>query len=304
MNISNIPKMVIGLVVAILIVTVVAIPIISDLQDQSMTVINENVGARYMLRSDSATSDITIAYNGTTTKGLTINGEIVPLPDDSNKWNRTGVALWNERLYVSAGVSNTVDDTLWEYWQADGPVTSAINQDWTIEIKGNTFTFTNHTKETSNTGTLTGDTWIYNKNGDYGSFEVKSNSPLFVNPDSMFVCLRCGVHWGTTAMFGPTTYSETITGKLWAIPSGTPAEPTDVTLTLTGVSLDDGSIEITGASFASGDTATNLTTFLAPLKYTTTEDTPVSQIIGIIPILLVVSLLIGVVGAALVVNRR
>ncbi len=276
MKIENVPGMVVGVIIAILIISVVAIPIIDSLPATSYSYEeNEQFSTRLAYETnptveievlDASTSSFkidstTITYN---------SGFNIMSPDFTINYNTgsstTSILTKDSNTTLATGDKISVTDGAWTFTPTSGSTQSG-QIDWIVYPDDN------------------GD-WAryYNMN-----VKVSADSTIYVA--GVVVGLGVGLAEGSVnGDFAQLGYSSGIT--MTVALNKTPIEGglsynVDAT---NGVTITNGS-----------NTGTSNGTIVAPIKYKVEANNATSTIIDIIPILLVVSVLMGVV--ALVVNR-
>lgn len=278
MKLENIPGMVVGIIVAILIISVVAIPIIDSLPATSYEYAdNEQISNRLGYEENPT---IEIEVLDASTRSLKIDSTTITYSSAFTILSAdfaVGAASSTNALFFFTEQSNT---TL-----ATGDKISVTNGAWTFTP----------TSGSTQSGQI--DWIIYpDDNGDWAKY---SNINAKVSADSTIYV--AGGAAGTTGVLEGTV-NDGFT-PLFVYPSGSTMT---VTLNKTpiegGLSYNvDATNGITSVNGSNSNTGTANGIVIAPIKYKIESDNATSTIIDIIPILLVVSVLMGVV--ALFVNR-
>lgn len=286
MELSKIPTLVVGLIVAILIVTVVAIPIISD-STQYVQSTAQNADARYMLSSSS--------------------DEAITLEFANNSYKINGIEYENVDNYQIKAFSNAFFLT----FNANG--SSATINDGThysiynvtkLEYDPSSSTATAYHGGSSTAYTDVEQLFYLHPRGDYAYFASAEN--IHISNDSEWFALISaysadnGTAWGIDKYVGKTK-STYMPG--FVIPSSGTGSAATLSYTLTFDQVDSKHFDITGAT----DVTANSLTFsgikyAVPVDYLeiSTTDNATISIINIIPLLLIVSMIIAIVSTALV----
>lgn len=278
MELSKIPAVIVGMVVAIIIVTVVAIPIIDNLPATNYTYAdNENVGIK-LAYEESPTVEIILT--DASTKTLTIDGTEITYPASMSILSDAfgiGAASAGTNLYFYSGTNLVL--------MATGDKISVDNGAWTF------------TPASGSTQTGQIDWILYPDNAGTWS---KYNQNAKISSDT-----RIYVYGGTAPMVGVA--EGTVNGD-FSLCFSNPAGST-MTVTINKVAIEGGlsynadcinGISATNAS--TGATTTSNGSIYAPIQYKVAVDSQIDTIIDIIPLLLVVSILMGAV--ALIASRQ
>lgn len=279
MKIENVPGMVVGVIIAILIISVVAIPIIDSLPATSYEYAeNEQVTSRLAYETDPT---IEIEVLDASTNSLKIDSTTIT-------YNRA-FSVMSADFALDLAVSTNAISFL------TGQSKTNLATGDKISVTNGAWTFT-PTSGSTQSGQID---WIFypDNNGDWAMFynintKISADTTIYVSGSASGVT---GVAEGT------------VNGKftqLFAYPSGS-----TMTVKLNNTPIDgglsynaDATNVITMVNGSNSSTGTGNGFIFAPIKYKVEVDNATSTIIDIIPILLVVSVLMGVV--ALVVNRK
>ncbi len=278
MKLENIPGMVVGIIVAILIISVVAIPIIDSMPSYSYDYAdNEQISDRLAYETDPT---IEIEVLDASTRSLKVDSTTITYASSFTIMSADfaiGAATSSTSLFFFTEQSNT---TL-----ATGDKISVTNGAWTFTP----------TSGSTQSGQID---WILypSENGDWAKY---NNINAKVSADTTIYV--AGGAAGTTGV-AEGTANDGFT-QLFVYPSGS-----TMTVTLNKTPIEGGlsyNVDaIGGISSVNGsnsNTGTVNGVIFAPIKYKIEADDATSTIIDIIPILLVVSVLMGVV--ALFINR-
>lgn len=282
MELNKIPILVVGLVVAILIVTVVAIPIIEDSSKEVRSTVQNTAQKYYATSSGDLSEDLTITLESVS--NYKINGEsydlslnnVVIITDTGDIWV---IYANNYNLYQKSD----------NYAQRS------------LGIGGSTTFYTDGTyKATTSAGveyTGTFSNVIYPSNdGDLGYF---INSTAYANDasDVIFFSITNASYGAMFAIKYKATGEEV---EKIVSPFSNGAEVTLTNAAISYNSTDETIADnaINGLTYKVGDTSYTLRAFIAPLEYKTitNNDSAVISIINIIPIVLIVSMLVSIVG--------
>lgn len=277
MKIENVPGMVVGVIIAVLMITVVAIPIIDSLPATSYEYAdNEQISTR-------------LAYE----TNPTIEIEVLDVSTRSLKIDSTTITYNDSFAIMSAdfGIgANTSPSTLF-FFSNEPRVTMATGDK--ISVTNGAWTYT-PTSGSTQSGQID---WILypNEDGDWARY---NNTNVKVSADTTIYVT------GTIAGIAAGMAEGTIGGEFTKLFIN-PIDST-ITVTLNKAPIEGGlsyNVDATnGVEMANGsNTGTTNGVIFAPIKYKVETDNATSTIINIIPILLVVSVLMGVV--ALFVNR-
>lgn len=275
MKIENVPGMVVGVIIAILIISVVAIPIIDSLPATSYEYAdNEQIAFR-------------VAYE----TNPTVEIEVLDASNSSLKIDSTTIRYTTPFTILSSDFTINYSSSTTTMSFITGQSSAALATGDKISVTNGAWTFT-PTSGSTQSGQI--DWIIYpDNNGDWARYydvnaKVSAGTTIYVAGSSVGI----GVAEGTVD--GEFT-------KLISYPSGL-----TMTVTLNKTPIEGGLsyyVDATnGITLVNGsDTGTSNGVIFAPIKYKIEADNATSTIINIIPILLVVSVLMGVV--ALFVNR-
>lgn len=280
MELNKIPTLVVGLVVAILIVTVVAIPIIDDASKDIHSTVQNTTQKYYATSSGDLSEDLTITLEST--NKYTINGEsydyinnIVIITDTGDMWVIYGD---NYNLYQKSG----------NYAQRS------------LLVGGSTTFYTDGTyKATTSSGTEYTGTFgnvIYpSKDGDLGYF---LNTTAYVDDASDVIFFSITASNGAMFAIEYKATGEEVEKIVSPYASGTEVTLTDAAISYNSTDETIADNAINGLTYKVGDTSYTLRSFIAPLNYKTitNNDSAVISIINIIPIVLIVSMLVSIVG--------
>lgn len=265
----KIANTIIGVTAVLILLMAVAVPIITDMQQSSTDpVYSENATGDGYLMSKNSTGSIVVTK---TSDGVTAGGEAVT----------TGYAIVTSSmvLQVTSSGFTVVSSGL---VQACNTATDAMT------ISGSSWSLA-YTDSDSAAQTATGTfSWIYLPDED-GTY-LNATAPVFVDGDSEIVV------YGTAANAGRLVAKGTIDGGLSTVfkyTSGTAtysvsSEETDYTNTLNSVTAT-----------LQGSTAT-FTSMIVPVEYTTGyEESTMSSLVGIIPVILITALIVAIVARVL-----
>ncbi len=278
MKIENVPGMVVGVIIAVLMITVVAIPIIDSLPATSYEYAdNEQISTR-------------LAYE----TNPTIEIEVIDLSTMSVKIDSTTITYSDAFSITSAdfGIGADTSSKILFFFSNEPRVNMATGD--RISVTNGDWTYT-PTSGSTQSGHID---WIFYPSVD-GDWAMYKNINAKVSADSTIYVA------GSIAGIAAGTAEGTVGGEFTQLY----IYPLDATMTVTlnktpiegGLSYNVDAAN--GVEVVSGSkTGTTYGTIFAPIKYKVEKtDNATSTIIDIIPILLVVSVLMGVV--ALFVNR-
>lgn len=307
MNVNDMIKLVIGVVVGVLMVSVLLIPVIGEATETHTTFENESY---YALNKITADTDVTIKWDKTAPTVLEINGEDFTMPADLPK-GRAYTIVGSETAIVRYFVPNSGASMI-EY--ASGNVYANINVNDTstyaqATINGNSLTFyADFSTPITRTATLSGDSYyLAGDSGDYTEVMKDGNTPAYVNKDSI-------VH-----LIGTTTPVRVGTYGIGSIEDGL----TMSTLYKAGTITSDVTYSTPVATYTEvagyedlylldhydftisyDDTTENAvySYFIIPAEVTAEKsvhaDAGTIQILEVIPLLITVGLIVGIVGVA------
>lgn len=276
MKIENVPGMVVGVIIAILIISVVAIPIIDSLPATSYSYEeNEQFSTRLAYETDPT---VEIEVLDASTSSFKIDSTTITYNNAFNIMSPDFTVNYNTASRTTSLMTKESNTTL-----ATGDKISVTSGAWTFTP----------TSGSTQSGQID---WIVypDDNGDWARYynmnvKVSADTTIYVagvNP-GVATGLAEGTVNGEFTQLGYTSGSTmTVTLNKTPIEGGL-SYNVDAT---NGVTLGSGS-----------NVGTSNGTIVAPIKYKVEGNSATSTIIDIIPILLVVSVLMGVV--ALVVNR-
>lgn len=283
MDLGKIPTLVVGLIVAILIVTVVAIPIIDSTQD-GLLVEQTNTSQRYS--AIDTTDKVTISYESAGT-GFLIDG--VAIGDIITNDSTSVLIIISSSLILRSGFSSGSVNSAMLY----SPELNTENKQLAFPTNSK-IVFENGTWEVTIAGELTATgsydfLMIPSKTGTMGYFDKTPN--IKVNSDSKMYIVNTisgfNLTYGSIGSGFEQAFSYDSTGAATPIQiSPVYTDNDDLTYTIT---------DVKGLSNSWGS-------LIAPLTYKVlpSDNSAVYTVIDIIPILLIVSLLIAIVGTVLI----
>lgn len=270
----KIANTILGVVVVVILLMAVAIPIISDMQEQSAEpVYSDNATGSGKLMAKDTSLSLVLAK---TESGVTAGGTAVA----------AGYTIVSSSLIAQV----TEAGNLAMIYKAGGSVSmhTMANAGSTLTFSGSSWTLDSSTtadETTTDVDATATFTYVFHESAT-GKW-LKTTAPVFADGGSTIYT------YGFELSTGRLLASGTINGGLTPVfnyynnsPSFTvSAEETDYTFTLNSIGLT-----------TSGGGSATLTNVIVPVEYTSgyTENT-LSSIIGIIPILLLTALIIGVV---------
>lgn len=309
MDIGKIPILAIGVSIAIVIVSMVAIPIFDSMSYDVKKVSQENPSGYYEMIDQN--EEVTVSFKNTS-KIITVNGQEITadsyglviisdqatiglIPQTSSYWQFVTTAFAN-KIDISTGATTVYEGII---TASDGVMTCKVIR---TESGGD--------PTTTNEATMSYDylfvpTSSSNNSKDvYCQYGNVLTTSAYANIGSdIFVYKNGGVFSNSYQLTKITTGSTTATINKFTL--STPGSTTTVTgptalnLTLSWSEVDDtDSYKLTSAKVTDGDTQADVTSGLVPKNYYIIEENSMSTIIDIIPILLIVALLIGIVAAA------
>lgn len=295
MELSKIPTLVVGLIVAILIVTVVAIPIIDD-STQYIQSTAQNAEGRYMMTSTTEPTTITMV-DGV----YTVNGEEIddgPLNYQIKVFSSEFMIAFNSDGAFANLYSPSIPGVMYniskiEFDPVEGKATATISTGSTLEYSIDSL-FYLHPK------------------GEYGYFQaIPSDYPIHVtNGATWYLLVTAFTQEGGKTAWASYKYTGT-TKEVYMDGFGkASSDESSYSLGTVGVSVqteaaDSKHFDITGVSDVTFSTATmpaNICKIIAPIEYMeiSKTDGSIISIINIIPILLIVALLTAIVGTVFV----
>lgn len=273
MDIGKIPAMVVGMIIAIIIVTVVAIPILDSLPATNYSYAENEQYSNRLIFAEDPTVEIEII--DASTREVKINDTTITYAGSFTLVSSgfgIGAASSNTNLFLFTPESNT---TL-----ATGDKISITNGAWTFTP----------TSGSTQSGQID---WILypDENGTWAKFanlnaKVSADSTIYVVGGAAGVsgCAKGSVNGDfTTEWIYPAGSTMTVTLNKTPIEGGLSYN----------VDCVGGISNVNGSSSATG-TANGY--IYAPIKYKIEAQDSISTIIGIIPLLLVVSILMGAVA--------
>ena len=306
MNTKQIVTGVVALVVAIVITVSCAIPVISDSTQAEDTFTNEGY-ARYTSIESTDDTEITIFWDHTDPKNVVVGTDKISFSECSN-WTSI---VFGQDWTVRYATSSQNNDTNVQYI---GPTNSdyvaggtTLGYDVTIVLDSGTATITNG--ETTKTATYTTAYYPDNngsmimKKSDMSAYLLKDSSIVVANGNTTVGGVGVGVYFTGTVDDGynMSLYRNTNDTEV----SNVVSNYNDVSGYLDLIKLTDITFDMT----PDGGTATQATYsyFLVPYEVTAERaihpDSTLSTIINVIPVLLIVSIIIGAV-ALFISNRR
>lgn len=262
----KIASTIVGVTAVLILLMAVALPIITDMQQSSTDPIySDNASEGYKM-SKSNTGSIVVTK---TSDGVTAGGSAVS----------SGYAIVSSSMALQVTSSGfTVI--------ASGLVQACNTQGDTMTISGSSWSLA-YTADTAQTASGSF-SWIFIPN-DSGTY-LNATAPVFVDDDSEIVV------YGTAANSGRLVAKGTIDGGLSTVFKYTSGTATySVSSEETGYSNTLNSVTAT----LQGSTAT-FTSMIVPVEYTTGyEESTMSTLVGIIPVILVTALIIAVVARVL-----
>lgn len=286
MELNRIPTLVVGLIVAILIVTVVAIPIIDD-ASKTIYSTEQNTNAQY-----SMTTGEKLTITGTA-PSYTLNGVTL---DTYNGY----YLIVSDTIFISEGTAQTIiiDTENNNRIQTPSEVTfTAENGTWS-------YTYNSTTK----TGSYT---FLFYPNPE-GEFGLYTQGGYMSQGDTGYIICPTG---GSDPNYRPCFIAEikdkavtSILSDPFILATGNAITPID--LDTSAITLDvDASKDLELSDWYGSNTRVSyngssqaVINLMLPIHYKilTEDDSAILSIIDVIPILLIVSLLISIVGVAFV----
>lgn len=272
---------ILGIAIAIIIVATILVPAVED-SDLKTRVDHNNIGTNYYNKMDTVNISITTGSE----VGLTINGTSYDLPD-------YGFLLMSDSLSVantgpSDGTFSAFDPTNNKYAIAGNGLSISI----AIASGNYTATF----GETTISGTI-GDCYVFS--GTTGSYVMATAGSINAGADA--IAYVGGILWG--AAQGVCEISDLSTGSsaysLKTITDFQVSASTDSTVTWEVVDNDDKSYDVSAFADSSSTTPVNV---ILPSTYYTLEENSQTNLLNVIPIVVLVSILMAAVG--LIVFRR
>lgn len=286
MELSKIPTLVVGLIVAILIVTVVAVPIIDDASKTIVTEMNNPTGI-YSMAASSSGDEVTIEPG--TNGSLIINGV------EQNQPNQSGIEkIWGQDLAIRITTDNSNKTQFQPTVTGIGTITSIRYASGVISLTGST----------GNT-TIDSPFFLYpDVNGTYGEYDTRNSimGEIFINKTSKAWIGSAGLNYmlydisGGNASVVGTQIMNSVT--------------VNTTITAQFLESDDGlsyqvakNPTINYTNPETSETVNNNWLMLyCPISYLSISETDgaIRTIIDIMPLVLIVSMLIAVVGTIFV----
>lgn len=301
MELSKVPTLVVGLIVAILIVTVVAIPIIED-SNHYVRSYENNSTQRFLVSDINSTIDIKPNESGI----YTVNGLVIP------------------QAYMNIFVAT--DDMICFYGNSTITAqnimvmcTDGLYNAHHLNISDGTWSAYSSSNEVVISKPVVGKIYCLSESGDYGYFNPNSSNPLFVNNDSNLMAITYSLEMVSgdetlkIQLYCRGTFNNLEVAAGFNVTSSSALDPSLITLSpINSEVQENDSVKISNATTTAtlnlnGKTYTgqrNMALF-APIEYKaiSTNDSAVISIINIIPILLIVSMLITIVGTVFVRTR-
>lgn len=276
MKLENIPGMVVGIIVAILIISVVAIPIIDSMPATNYEYADNEQISNRLAYEENPTIEIEVL--DASTRSFKINSTTITYP--------ATFTIMSPDFGIGVASSSTTSFLFTEQQKvtlATGDKISVTNGAWTFTP----------TSGSTQSGQID---WILypDENGDWARYNATNAK---VSADTTFFVVG-----GTGSIYGVS--EGTATGEftqLFVNPSGS-----TMTVNINKTPIEGGlsyNVDTSGSITVSNNSNTSTVsgTVFAPIKYKVEANSTIMTIIDIIPILLVVSVLMGVV--ALFVNR-
>lgn len=287
MDLKTIPLTAIGVAIAVLIVSVVAVPILSDSQTMITSQAN-NTNERYM----SIFSNEKVILSESEDGAPLING--IPISDFAPSLLSYYLVI-SDKL-IARCITNSGILSSWSYSgiASDGTVFNLL-QSTTVQpiictFENGTYNFTKGS--TNYTGTYS-NLLVPSKTGTYGAYYPSSSMPLYANDDTTIYVVKAA---SSESYVSSGTIDDIKTS--FHIVDNAAGDQIQIGLTSTVVDSNGMDIyKITGLEIPAG-----YTYIFAPISYTIISDgdNSVRTIIGIIPVLLIVSLIIGIVSTVVV----
>lgn len=287
MELNKIPTLVVGLVVAILIITVVAIPIINDAQTGLVSQA-DNTTERYT--SIVTTEKIVLSENSEGSP--MINNRLITDIVPSSNVNYVMVVSDN---LIARSINNSGIFSTWYYVGANGEgvafdfIGSSINNPIVCTFEDGTYSLVKSATTTLQTGTYS-TLLIPSETGNWGSFIPSESAPMYANTDKKVLFIRAS----SSESYVSIGTIDNLVMK-WHVLNGTQGDNTDVSVIYTSINENGMDLyKVTGLN-------NNFAYLFAPISYTTitNDDATIRTIVGITPLLLIVSLVISVVGVAI-----
>lgn len=304
MELNKIPALVVGLVVAILIVTVVAIPIIDD-ASSSIKSTENNTNYRFVSTSDI--TDTVTVMTKSDNSGWTVNG---------TEFTASGLNIISDGLIINATGAGDANISVFKGDSANTLLYSSIKS---IVFENGTWTITK-TSDATVTGPYS--FVIYPSNdGSIGYFwgnkhNVSVNDTYFVKTSSTFYTGDDNSTYSANMILkmvgnSPTFVSGFISYKDSSGTTTNTPMTSSMIKSVTGATLseDRKSYSMTNVtielSYTIGSVTTHTitsNTMFSPISYDyiSENDSSIIKIIDIIPILLIVSMLIAIVGTVFI----
>lgn len=273
MEIKNLVGVVVGLVIAILMINIVAIPLIDSVTDFTEDAENTTGMVGTFVKYDGETIDCTLNDGQ-----WSINGTAVPA--SSNKW-----------FYANSFVMVVRGDNAAVYDFVNEVVITVADH---YHIENGVLTYSSYTAKF--------DTLIYSSldgSGTYGSINAYQTS-VNVDKDAEIMVVYNGSAQPKVCFYG--TYDDMKFGFAGVV-SGSTLTPND-TITVednlkiisTPISGTEKSVVLNTVQYLYDSTNVASTLTFVPYKYQTPADPPIKTMIDLVPLLLVIVMLIGTIS--------
>ena len=278
MDISRTVTAILAIVAMVVVVVAVAVPIISSLDSAT----GENTGetARYDLDGSH-----TIAVGS---EGVTIDGDTVPNP------SATTYIVIADTLNVSMSTAGALTLTT---VSGTAYATTTIASGGSLSLANGTASYT-ATGGGEATAYAYTKAFVYDQNGKYGAFSGATVKSLPSTTVTAWVA--SSTQMGMADVKG----GELVDATAFTISTSTATAQTITAVTSGYTENEDGSVSYTAPMTLtySGGTI-SATTVLAPVSYGLAGQESVSNIIGIIPLIMVVGIMIAAVGTFIYLGR-
>lgn len=278
MDISKTVTAILAIVAMVVVVVAVAVPIFSSLDSAT----GENTGetARYDLGGSH-----TIAVGS---EGVTIDGDTVPNP------SATTYIVIADTLNVSMSTAGALTLTT---VSGTAYATTTIASGGSLSLANGTASYT-ATGGGEATAYAYTKAFVYDQNGEYGAFSGATVKGLPSTTVTAWVA--SSTQMGMADVKG----GELVDATAFTISTSTATAQTITAVTSGYTENEDGSVSYTAPMTLtySGGTI-SATTVLAPVSYGLAGQESVSNIIGIIPLIMVVGIMIAAVGTFIYLGR-
>lgn len=282
--------------IGVLLLASLALPLLTEAASANSTFTNDGY---FKMTKYGTTDEITIIFDSTDSSHLTVNDELVTLPDLADIG--LNVSLIASEIFCLRYNTNST----FQCFSGNSNTGVSVGEDWSFTATGGTATFTNTT--TNDSRTITYDNlYIINNDGDW--VMKKSTVPAYVNDDSFFMGVGLTAGSSAIGIVGLNVSGSIEDGATITAWRGTGLTFTDIEIDESSVNSHINLYKLNKVTFTATD-ADNDTLditysyFIVPYQVTAEKathlDNTESTLIDLIPLLLAVALVLGIIAYAI-----